>query len=324
MTTIQGELQVTSQLMLLDQGLHLIRIAEVQVSGVTILGLNSTPVGHGKIEFFPAENVTDLTLRQAGDCIVARVSGDKAGLLVTEYKVGNGGGEIKLRIDRVATHFPPQAAASSQTSPAPQGFTPAQAFTPPQVSPFSQASAAASVATSPVSVKILGHICGRGDMIASDGWIGDPNGTAGLEGFAIKAIGLPQDVALTYSCRSSGAKQIQNAQDGGFIGSRGKSHKINSIKLELVGAGAGNFTLSGGAQFLSGARLDIMNGVMLHGKDNLDSLVAFVVSVSPESSAQQSEKKEADQAVSAPVKRAVKKPSSASVSARNSKIKRKS
>lgn len=323
MTTIQGGLQVISQLMLLDQGLHLIRIAEAQVPGATFLSLNSTPVGHGKIEFFPAENVTDLTLRQAGDCIVARVSGDKAGLLVTEYKLGGGGGEIKLRIDRVATQFPPQAGASPQASPAPPGFTPAQTFTPAQASPFSQASAAAPVATPPVSVKILGHICGRGDMIASDGWIGDPNGTAGLEGFAIKAIGLPQDVVLTYSCRSSGAKQIQNAQDGAFVGSRGKSHKINSIKLELVGAGARNFTLSGAAQFLSGANFDIVNGVMISGRDNSDSLVAFVVSISPGSGAQQSIKKQANLEVNAPVKRAVKKPASASVSSRNSKVKRK-
>jgi hypothetical protein len=279
--------------MLLDQGLHLIRIAEAQLAGTTFLGLNATPVGLGKIEFFPAENVTDLTLRKAGDCIVARVSGDKAGLLVTEYKVG-GGGEIKLRIDRVATDLPPQT-SSAQQSPLP---VQARIATPP--------------AASPISVKLLGHISGRGDIIVSDNWLGDPNGASALEGFAIKVIGLPADVALTYSCRSSSAKQTQNGQDGAFIGSRGKSNKINYLKFELVGSGAGKFILSGAAYFSLAGHIDIMDGVVLHGKGNSDSLVAFVVNVSPGSSKQHLSKKPLKQPAKKPVggvsKVAVKKP----------------
>jgi len=263
----QGGLQVLSKLVLLEKGLHLFRIVESSVSGTAFLGLGATPVGSGKIDFFPAENVTDLTLRRAGDCIVVRVSSDRAGLLVTEYQLGACRGDIKLRIDRVATDFPGQAGG---VAPPP---VPAAPFAAPAASTNGMAQGAA------ISVKVLGHIGGRGDVIATDGWIGQP-GAGALEGFAIKVIGLPPDVKITYACRHNGVRSFQSGGDGEFIGSRGKNNKINALKFSLGGAGAENYRISGEAHFFHAGPIDIGDGVMLEGLGFQDSLSAFRLVVS--------------------------------------------
>jgi hypothetical protein len=261
----QGGLQILSKLVLLEKGLHLFRIIENPVAGTAFLGLGAAPVGSGRVDFFPAESVTHLTLRRAGDCIVVRVSGDRAGLLVTEYQLGEGGGDIKLRIDRVATDFPGQAGGAA-----------------PPAAPV--AAPAASTVTAPqgpaISVKVLGHIGGRGDLIATDGWIGQP-GAGALEGFAVKVVGLPPDLKITYSCRPNGARSFQTGADGEFVGSRGKNNKINALKFSLAGPGAEIYQISGEVHFNGAGVVDIIDGDMLAGGKEADYVCAFRLAVAP-------------------------------------------
>ena len=69
-----NELFITSKIMFLPAGMHIIRYANGRTDeqSVDFVSLNVSPFCLGNADFFPAETVKNNTLRKIGDCIIVR------------------------------------------------------------------------------------------------------------------------------------------------------------------------------------------------------------------------------------------------------------
>lgn len=275
------EIQIASQLTFLEPGLHLFRLVIASNGQIPDqIGLSVAPIGNGLVEFFPGEGVVKNTLVKSGDCVVVRVIGQAAGVLITEYKFGRATNTAKIRIDRVATQFngeepiPSQNTRPGAAPPAPFPAPPNLPHVPPIPNP----------AAPQLSVRLLGHFTGRGDVIAANGLLGDPNNPQQIEGFAAIATGLPPGVNLTYACKVEGARTLQKGANGEFIGNRGSGRKITGVGFSLTGPEAKNFEICGAATFLGAPSMDVINGVMLEISHIKTYLVSILIGIQPKSS----------------------------------------
>lgn len=98
-------LEIASCVRVLEPGMYIFRYASKLPEGLSIcFSLQSTPLGRGVVDFFPAEGVSRNTLAVLGDCIVGRVKGGQAGLLITEFRnTKDASIKAELRIDRIDT-----------------------------------------------------------------------------------------------------------------------------------------------------------------------------------------------------------------------------
>ncbi|MCK2096071.1 hypothetical protein [Thauera aromatica] len=148
--------KITSRIAVLANGLYVVRhVSGPQGGPFDCVTLNPSPIGRGSVDFFPAEGVTRNTLTKVGDCIVVRVKGEQAGLLLTEFASTAKSTPIELRIDRIATAG--RDAQDSQTQIR-------QAAPPPRV-------------------VLKGHVQRLGDVIAENSWLGAPQSINRIEGF---------------------------------------------------------------------------------------------------------------------------------------------
>jgi hypothetical protein len=101
------------------------------------------------------------------------------------------------------------------------------------------APALSSPAVADGSIRVLGHVAGRGDVtVGPDEWVAGPSAPSRIEGINVEWPSCPPGVglryAVTYGTRnpaSSGMKDL-----GTFVGSRGKAMPITGIAFELTGA----------------------------------------------------------------------------------------
>lgn len=93
---------LSTRIMVLDAGMYILRLLAKNPAPETCITVQQSPLGRGSVDFFPAEGVTRNTLAMPGDCIVVRVKGSQAGLLVTEiHKKGTE--HVQLMVDRITT-----------------------------------------------------------------------------------------------------------------------------------------------------------------------------------------------------------------------------
>lgn len=93
---------LSTRIMVLDAGMYILRLLAKNPAPETCITVQQSPLGRGSVDFFPAEGVTRNTLAMPGDCIVVRVKGSQAGLLVTEiHKKGTE--HVQLMLDRITT-----------------------------------------------------------------------------------------------------------------------------------------------------------------------------------------------------------------------------
>lgn len=222
-----------------------------QSSSKVCISLSPTPLGDGVIDFFPSEGVRDNTLASPSDCIVARVKGGPAHMLITTFRPEGDNSNAQLRMDRIST----------APSPAPTGPTD----------------------TSPTQLDMLGHVETQGDVMAHNTWLGDPTTSLRLEGFSINWQNAPSGVTLAYSCRSGADGKLQLGVPGQFVGSRGKAKPITLVTFALTGPRSADFELSGKAVFAGEAPLAIASGKVLSGSTGTEHLVALQVEINPKS-----------------------------------------
>lgn len=258
----ENELKIRSKLALLESGLYIVRYTSHNVvDGISCATLNSSPIGRGAIDFFPAEGVTRNTLTKPGDCIVLRVKGDKAGLLITEFASSNQTAPIELRIDRIG-NTEPATSVPEQTASQPR-------LQPTKISPV-----------------LTGHIEGIGDTTATNGWLGTPNSSKRIEGFSVDVTGLPQGLVLAYSARSGKGTEPQIGTVGRFVGTRRQAKPITAVAFALSGERANNFELIGQAVFAATPPLPLVSGKELTGPSGTEQLVALQLEIRPKASPQ--------------------------------------
>ena len=275
------DVTVSSSLRVVEPGLWIIRYFESgSVSAPPAVMLTPAPIGKGSIDFFPGEGVTRNTLTKPGDCLVARVKGGAASLLVSEFHPAGQAAQVKLRIDKVDTSF----AGSAAKAPAPQRATQPSAAQPlsDTLNQLNQLSRLTGAATGQgIQIKLVGHIERRGDVVVHNDWLGTPTSTQRIEGFSISCEGLPAGVSLGYSCRSDQQATPQVALAGNFVGTRRQAKPITAVAFNLGGAKSADYALSGSVVFAGQPPIAIVTGQELRGLTGREPLVALRLSISP-------------------------------------------
>jgi len=277
------------------------------------VSISRAPGGQATVEFLAPPSVVQNTLIELTDCLVIRVAGEAAMLMATEFHAGPAV-EVLLRIERLDGPQETSAAAPVSTQsqqprrpsakpsqqvgqrsaaqrPAAQrqtSQTPAQ--TPGQTLSAQKPQAArASTQTrqdpeDEVSVHMVGHIQGVGDMVAQDDWLGDPEGNDRLEGFTVRAEGLPEGVQLVYGCKfMSPQLKSQVTNTGKYVGTRRKAQAIRSLVFGLEGEGSELYDVAGAVAFSGQALRPIEAATELHGPTGKEYVVALNLQIVPKS-----------------------------------------
>ncbi len=250
-------LRVSSRIAALDVGMYIFRYAgNTNPESRICLSLHQAPIGKGSVDFFPAEGVSRNLLTTPGDCVVVRIKGAPASVLITEYHPEGETGKVQLRIDKIDTGTRPKPAALQ---------TPAEPASEP----------------GHCKLKLLGHIETRGDVEVDDAWLGSPNTLLRLEGFAIHWNSQPAGVNLGYLCRSGRNGEPQIGSVSQFVGSRRQAKPITAVAFALSGQQAALYELSGQVAFAGHPPLAITPDKELSGPTGTEQLVALRLVITP-------------------------------------------
>lgn len=264
----ENELKIRSKLALLENGLYIVRYASRAAGeGVSCVTLNTSPIGRGTIDFFPAEGVTRNTMTKPGDCVVLRVKGEKTGLLITEFATSSQAAPIEIRIDHIGSAEPKSPSSVLQEQP-----TSRQATLPTQ--------------SKKISCVLSGHIEGIGDTTAVNGWLGVPSSLKRIEGFSVDVSGLPDGLILAYSSRSGKNAEPQIGTAGRFVGTRRQAKPITAVAFALSGERASSFELVGHVVFAATPPLPLVSGKELSGATGTEQLVAMQLEIRPKAPSQ--------------------------------------
>ncbi len=290
------QFRVASRVVPLEPGMHIFRYATVVPGDQAVLiSLQSSPMGKGQVDFFPGEGVTRNTLVKLGDCVIARVKGAAAGILVTEYRSPNATAHVDLRLDRIDTTeaIIRQGAPALVADAAPKGSATVGAAVVGSEQAAQTIAKAASSAAAPkapiqahqpapasraIALQLTANIQGQGPVEASslhDEWLGDPSSTQVLEGFNVTWPDMPQGVQLIYTCRIQSLGQMPATRAGNYVGTRGKGLPIHSVSFLLAGPRAGEFELSGQVAFSGHPPQALQPGLALAGPTGREHLVAL-------------------------------------------------
>lgn len=254
------QFHVASRLTPLEPGMYIFRYASVVSDDQIIqLALQGSPIGKGQVDFFPGEGVVRNTLVRLGDCVIVRVKGSTAGILITEYRSLNATQMVDLRLDRIDT----SANIVRQADTAGTGEK------TPKLSPVVVSE----------QLALSGYIERSGEVRApvgaSDSWLGDPASTLRLEAFSIDWNDKPKGVELVYTCQVQEIGQLPPSITGQPTGTRGKNLPIFTISLLLAGPRADEYELSGQVAFSGQPPQALLPGSALTGPTGQEHLVAL-------------------------------------------------
>lgn len=255
----ESELHISSRLAVLASGLYVARFGSSSADEtLNCIMLNSSPVGRGTIDFFPGEGVSRNTLIKTGDCIVLRVKGEQAGLLITQFSTAAKPLPVELHLDRIDQVKPATKPGEAA------GQVPSKAADLPQ----------------PHTI-LSGHIERAGDVTVEHGWLGAPDSTRRIEGFSIAVSELPEGITLAYSCRSGRNAEPSVGTAGQFVGTRRQARPITAVAFALSGEGATAFELVGQVVFAASPPLTLTAGKELTGPNGTEQLVALQLEIRP-------------------------------------------
>ena len=255
-------LKITSRVTLLEPGMYIFRYASQPPAGKPVcIALQQAPLGKGAIDFFPGEGVSKNMLAKLGDTIVARVKSGIATVLITEYHMFDESIDpIDLRIDRIDTspaimrNFGVIATAESN---------------------------AAIASSTPVTLKLIVHLQGSGDVESTEGWAGEHDSTKRLEGFCVVWDNKPAGVDLVYTSTVAGSGPSPNVATGAFTGTRGKFLPLVSAGFSLVGPNCHFYELSGHIVFSGATPQLVVANQMMYGPTGTEPLVALHICITP-------------------------------------------
>ncbi|WP_139064070.1 hypothetical protein [Thiorhodospira sibirica] len=278
-----NEFNVLTRVVLLKPGMYIFRYATKLEDGVFIpVTLQAAPLGKGSVDFFPADGVTKNTLRSLGDCIIVRVKGYDAGVLVAEYHVGSAAQQeqINIYIDRIDTseRLLERNTEGQKKTEENKGYQSSAPYPSMEHSQhrFPQV---ASFTPSKNDIRLSGHVELQGDVVITNGWLGHPENVTRIEGFSVEWLGRPQDADLIYTCYSKGIGQSPAVASGSFVGTRGKATPITSVSFALAGSRAGDYELSGYACFAGCPPVPVEAGKKLSGLRETEQLTALSIRI---------------------------------------------
>lgn len=184
--------------------------------------------------------VTAGVLRQPGDLCIVSAERDATVLITTLGEGADRPEAVTLHVDRIDQGAP-------------------GAFRPPAITalpgPRSGFDSGQEPAERTVPLRLAGHVERRGDLFVTGGeWLGDPGGSARIEGFSIQWPQRPAAVDISYGCSLLGLGRMPEAVVGEFVGTRMQARAINGVSFRLIGEQADAFALIVEASFSDGTR----------------------------------------------------------------------
>lgn len=259
-----------TRLLTLEPGMYIVRYASQDLAEEPcLISLQPAPIGKSSVDFFPGETVVRNTLSRLGDTLIARVKNGAGTLLITEYQRADLPlRQVDLRVDRIDTSADIVRTEHQRSAP----FLASKAL---------EAAARAEHHSSPVVLKLIGHVQAKGDVTASQ-WVGNAGQEARLEGFAIIWPNKPEGVDVAYSCKIADVLQPA-VLSGNFAGSRGRRAPITAVAMALVGPRRTEYVLNAQAVFAGCPPQDLMDGqeVTAQQQQGQAKLVALYVSITP-------------------------------------------
>lgn len=251
-------LQLNSRIAVLDLGMYIFRYSMPadESHRRSCLSLHYSPIGKGAVDFFPSEGVSRNTLTAPGDCIVVRVKGAQAGVLVTEFHPENESNRIHLHIDKIDT----SASLASSVISAQKAF---------------------DKQVEECELEFVGHIEARGDVSVKSGWLGNPDTALRLEGFSATWLKQPVGLDLAYLCRTGTRSQPQVGLAGTYVGTRRQAKPITAVAFALSGQKAAEYEMSGQVVFAGSSPLTIVPDKELSGPTGTEQLVAIRINITP-------------------------------------------
>ncbi|WP_201217690.1 hypothetical protein [Halochromatium roseum] len=256
-------IKVDTQIVMLKQGLYLFRCASDYPEGQQVpTTLQAAPVATGQVDFFPGVGVSRNTLRALGDCVVVRVSRGDGAVMLAKYLVPghSAANDVQIQIDQVDATGRFVRDSETKRDPSAGGMS---------SSPSSQLE----------TIDLQGHVERQGDVSAVNGWLGNPQKSARLEGFSVHWYNRPEGVDLAYQCHVEGLGDSPLIKSGGFVGTRQRGAGITQILFSLVGQRAGDYEIQGQVCFTRGGSQQIVAGERFSGPTGREHLSALRLSI---------------------------------------------
>lgn len=218
------------------------------------------------VELLFGPGVTAGVMRQPGDLCVVSVERDATVLITTLGEGADRPEGVTLQMDRLdqVTH----------------GGRPGVPALPAPRAGYD--SGVQESAERTVPLRIAGHVERRGDVFVQGGdWLGDPSGSARIEGFSIQWPRRPAEVDIAYGCALLGLGRMPDAVVGEFVGTRMQARAMNGVSFRLIGEQADAFALIVEAVFSDGTRFGpALAPVDLRGPTGREFLVGLRLQLS--------------------------------------------
>ncbi|WP_336488162.1 hypothetical protein [Methylobacterium nigriterrae] len=260
--------QASVRAMQIGRGMFTLRYAATALPGVPLRVLVAPdPDEADQVEMLFSPGAAGGVLRQPGDLCVLSAQSEATILITTLGEQGKNLGRadaVRLELNRL-----------DQAAPQPRASAPLPALSAPVPQ-------SASASERLIPLRIAGHIERQGDVFVSAGeWLGDPNGSARLEGFSLQWPRRPGDVDVAYGCAVGGLGRMPDVVAGEFVGTRGQGRGINGISLNLIGDAADAYALIVEAAFSDGTYFGpALAPVDLMGPTGREHLVALRLQLS--------------------------------------------
>ncbi|WP_336488156.1 hypothetical protein [Methylobacterium nigriterrae] len=250
------------------RGMFALRYSATAVAGVAPRVVVSVDPDHAQdVKMLFSPGATAGILRQPGDLCVVTAEREATVLLTILGQGSDRPEAVTLELDRLDREIPALGRRASRA-----------ALAAPEA-PAARNGAAADRA---VPLRIAGHVQNRGDVFVTSGeWLGDPNGSARIEGFSVQWPRRPANVDISYGCALLGLGRMPDVVAGEYVGTRMQARGVNGVSFSLIGQEADAYALIVEARFSDGTHFGpALAPVDLRGATGREHLVALRLQLS--------------------------------------------
>lgn len=256
--------QVSVRTMSVARGMFALRYAATAVSySAPRVIVSVDPDNAQVVKTLFSPNAVAGVLRQPGDLCVITAESDALVLITILGEGCDRPDAVTLELDRLDREVPALAAPTRR---------PALGVAPDVAAQNDEDDGGRAV-----PLRLAGHVERRGDLFVGGGeWLGDPNGTARIEGFSLQWPKRPANVDIAYGCALLGLGRMPDVIVGEYVGTRMKARAINGVTFSLIGADAEKYSLVVEARFSDGTHFGpTLAPVDLRGPTGREHLVAL-------------------------------------------------
>ena len=250
-STQPDALSASVQMLPLATGLYLFSVnvapAASRIQGQLQLPAMHVGLGPGvradQVEFIAGPSTDGGWLFAQGDCLIAKVRGDGAALILTSLR-GAGGETLSIKVERLDGRVDPAALSRAALPPDPAvavlpsavaGSGGSQRASNPKVRTASKQTASPVDELEPLALQIGAHIRARGDMTFSDvPWAGRVGAGLWMESFSIRPLSPQLDAGdIEYKSLTGGGFETPWVTDAAMCGTKQMAVPLVGFAIRL-------------------------------------------------------------------------------------------